>query len=462
MNNYKQYHISFFLLLIAVFLGSCKKEFLSLKSDKALVIPSTLKDLQAIADNTAVMTGDTRSGVTPLMGELGADDYFYTDNTWTNLSPMEKNSYIWAKDIYGANTIVNDWNKSYQTIFYANVILNGIEKLPQNTNQVDRNQLAGLALFYRANSFFNLLQIFASPYDSLTATSKMGIPLPLKADVKVQYNRANIAESYLQVIHDLEQAMQLLPENSTYKTRPCKAAVSGLLGRIYLIMGKYEMAAYYANSYLQSRKDLLNYNELILSNARPIPSISNPEITYYSVMTGYLSTQPPTTLVSPGLYQLFGANDLRKDAYFNVNDQEISYKLGNYTGGYGYFSGISTAEILLIHAECMARKNNKEAAIADLNRLLKNRIATATFKEIQAVDANQALDFVLLERRKELCFRGLRWTDLRRLNRDVRYAVTLTRTVAGNTYTLAPNDPRYVYPIPNIEIEFNPLPQNVR
>ena len=59
--------------------------------------------------------------------------------------------------------------------------------------------------------------------------------------------------------------------------------------------------------------------------------------------------------------------------------------------------------------------------------------------------------------------RGLRWTDLRRLNRDPRYAVTLTRSINGTTYMLPPNDARYVYPIPDAVIAANPgMEQNVR
>ncbi|MBB5436935.1 hypothetical protein HDC92_000599 [Pedobacter sp. AK017] len=452
-------NLMLFILLITT---SCKKEFLAIKPDKALVIPNTLKDLQAIADNTSVMTGDQRNGITPLLGELGTDNYVYTDNTWINLNLIEKNSYIWAKEIFAPATIVSDWNKPYQAIFYANVILQGLENLSESGSQSYRDNLKGTALFYRAHALYHLLQIFAPQYQAATAGTSLGIPLPLNPAVQTNVRRATLAQSYAQLIQDLEQALPLLPEIPLYKTRPCKSAVNGLLSRVYLIIGNYNQALAYANAYLEKQGTVLDFNTITLSAGRPVPSLTNPELTFYSVMNSYASTEPPTTLVNPVLYTLYPANDLRRDAFFKVTGQQISFKLGNYTNGFTYFSGIATGEILLIRAECYARNNNKDLALQDLNKLRQNRIAAISYTAAQAATADQALDLILLERRLELCFRGLSWPDLRRLNKEPRFAVTLTRTVSGNTYTLPPNDPRYVYPIPATETDYNPLEQNIR
>jgi len=99
----------------------------------------------------------------------------------------------------------------------------------------------------------------------------------------------------------------------------------------------------------------------------------------------------------------------------------------------------------------------------DLNTLLQNRWRAGVFTPVTATDADDALGKILAERRKELLFRGLRWTDLRRLNKEPRRALTLTRTVNGQVYTLLPNDVRYVYAIPSNVLSFNPdMPQNPR
>lgn len=88
----------------------------------------------------------------------------------------------------------------------------------------------------------------------------------------------------------------------------------------------------------------------------------------------------------------------------------------------------------------------------DLNNLLQTRWKVGTYINLTAANADTALGLILNERRKELCFRGLRWTDLKRLNKDDRFKVTITRSLNGQTYTLLPNSLRYVLPIDDKEI----------
>jgi len=65
-----------------------------------------------------------------------------------------------------------------------------------------------------------------------------------------------------------------------------------------------------------------------------------------------------------------------------------------------------------------------------------------------------------LERRKELIFRGLRWSDLRRLNMDTRFAVTLKRKVNNKEFLLLPKDARYTLQIPISVIKSSGIQQN--
>ena len=47
--------------------------------------------------------------------------------------------------------------------------------------------------------------------------------------------------------------------------------------------------------------------------------------------------------------------------------------------------------------------------------------------------------------------------DLRILNMDISFAVTLTRNLNGVNFTLPPNDKKYVYPIPENEVRLTGL-----
>ncbi len=68
--------------------------------------------------------------------------------------------------------------------------------------------------------------------------------------------------------------------------------------------------------------------------------------------------------------------------------------------------------------------------------------------------------------RRELDFRGVRFTDLKRLNRDERYKKTLIRELdnKGNKirFELAPNDLRYQPLVDQLVIDFLGIEQNPR
>ncbi len=106
---------------------------------------------------------------------------------------------------------------------------------------------------------------------------------------------------------------------------------------------------------------------------------------------------------------------LRKPALFTASNGYYKYK-GSYTRSSTFFTGITTAEMYLISAECYARLNEVNKAMEQLNTLLVNRIRTADFIPVVAIDKTDALNMVLEERRKELIFRGLRWSDIKRYN----------------------------------------------
>jgi hypothetical protein len=97
--------------------------------------------------------------------------------------------------------------------------------------------------------------------------------------------------------------------------------------------------------------------------------------------------------------------------------------------------------------------------MSDLNSLLLKRWATGTFVSLSAPDAGTALSLVLTERRKELLYRMLRFTDIKRLNLEGA-AITVTRVISGQTYTLPPNDARDAIQIPEHVISITGMPQN--
>jgi hypothetical protein len=459
------------LIWVYIFLNfaACKKsDFLNAKPDDSSVVPSTLTDFQAILDNDLYMNGGINTGIIPSIGEIGADNYFLPDATYNSasstLQPREKAEYIWKASPYPGTTIT-DWNYPYRAIFYCNEVLDGISSLTTPIEQLQTyNNVKGSALFYRAHMFYQLLQVFAPPYKNNSANGDFGIPLRLTPDINEHISRATLQESYDRVITDLKRSISLLPITPLYKTRPSRPAAYGLLARVYQTMQDYEHALLYADSCLQLKNELLDYNSLSVSNSFPFQAIGiagNIELLFQSTLI--LSVALTSSSTDSILFNSYATNDLRRGVFFSTSSTR-RFK-GNYTGTNlnNAFGGIATDEMYLVRAECRARAGAKDAAMADLNTLMKKRWKNGLWTDTIAVDATDALNKILVERRKELLMRGLRWTDLRRLNMDPQYAKNLSRIISGQIYTLSANDLRYVYLIPDDVLSFNPgMPQNLR
>jgi hypothetical protein len=452
MNPRKQ--LTYLLILVIVSFLSCRKGgFLDTKPDQTLQIPTTITDCQALLDNDVVMNGYGGHGY-PSLGFTGCDDYYVNSVQFSQYTLTDQHAVVWAKDIY-AEQEVDDWDLPYRTILYANAAKQGLEALhPAPMDQSAWNNAYGSAFFFRAFAYFQLAQIFAPAYDSASAGTDLGLPLRKSADVNEKFTRGTVKVTYDQIIADLVTAIPLLPNVPLSSTRPSKAAVYGLLSRVYLSARAYSTALLYADSCLQIRPGLLDYNTADPANPLPFTR-SNTEVIFGAAITSTLLTPSPAVIrrsfTDSTLFASYQPDDLRKILFFKNG----RFFFGRYDEDGYTFCGIATDEIYLTRAECYAREGNTAGAMADLNTLLVNRWASGTFTPYTAVDAADALRQVLTERRKELLYRGLRWTDLRRLNKDPATATTLFRTVNGQEYTLLPNSPRYVYAIPENVIQFN-------
>lgn len=126
------------------------------------------------------------------------------------------------------------------------------------------------------------------------------------------------------------------------------------------------------------------------------------------------------------------------------------------------------SEIYFIKAECLVRSNNLSGAATLIRqvRQARNYIVGATVPTPVYANATAAFADILLERRKELCYEGHRWTDLKRLGADAgvtgtdRNAVDATNSSATSPVNILLGDFRFTLPIPQAERNVNNVPQN--
>lgn len=460
MKNLKQciYIIGLFALC------SCNKtEFLDKKPASNILTPTSLTDFQGLLDNTTVFN------LTGGLDQLSSDDISVSDNDWPNGIPTERNAYIWAKDIYGGDVNISDWNTLYQQVFYANNVLDGLSKSDSlATSQAQ--YIKGQALFDRAFAFYDLTRTFCKAYDASSASTDLGISLKLKSGIDNIQQRSTLQQSFDQIFSDLTIATSLLPaiRPSTNLNRPSKIAAYALLARIYLDMRNYQQAEANADQALNLYSTLIDYNTVDTTTDNPFTPTNNNELIYSTAQVNRYGDFPTTANFSlgriPSTYiNLYKSDDLRLSIYFGkFSDGTYYRKVGYYGLGYYPFTGFATDELYLIKAECLARDGQTSAAMDKLNQLLVKRHNKATpFIPLRASSAADALSTILTERSKELIWRGVRWYDLKRFNKEGAN-ITLTRVLNGTTYSLPPNDNRWVMPIPSDEIALSGIQQNPR
>lgn len=449
-----KHKIIFPLSILIVFLFISCKKYLDRKPDKALVVPSSVNDLQALLDHADLMNGQYAVS----FDECSADDYYLPIDVYNERDQENRNTYIWQNTSY--NNYPNDWSYIYNIVNVANVVLDNISTINANPqNQAAWNNVKGSALFYRAYSFLQGAFIFCKAYDESSASGDLGMALRLTSDFNLPSTRSALKDTYKRITDDLKEAAALLPGLPQHVLRPSKSATFALLARTYLSMSSYDSCLKYATLALQLKSDLIDYNTLNADAAFPF-SRFNKEVYFDNriVQPNYVNSSRYYGRVDTILYNSYTEYDIRKAAFFQVEFPGYSFK-GSYQRTYP-FVGLATDEVYLMQAECFARLGNKDAALAGLNTLMKTRWKDGFFTPFIASTPGEALSIILTERRKQLIFRNLRWMDIKRLNKEGAN-ITLTRIINGHTYTLPPNDNRFALALPAVIINMTGMPQNL-
>jgi len=433
---------------------ACEK-YLAEKPSSSIAIPATVGDLQALMDYEARM-----NEYYPDCGDNAADYFYLRTEDWIARNEWARGTYVWDPQADASR----DWSVGYQKILYANVVLDGIDDaLLDGLSETDRDRVKGTARFIRGFTYLNLVQLFVPPYDASIEDSPYGLPLRLTADINAATRRATIGDTYRQIEADLLEAASFLPEKSFIATRPSKAAAYAALSHLCLLMERYEDAVSHADRCLAIQPDLMDYNDLDASQREPFTEL-NQEVIFHAALqyqAGILTRS--RARVDSTLYSTYGPNDLRKSLFFEEQSDGTFLFKGSYFGRGAIFSGLATDEVYLMKAESLIRLGDWKAGIETLGHLLDHRMETGTNAFPAGLDAESALALVLAEREKELAFRGgVRWGDLRRLNKDERFAKTLIRVVDGKIYKLEPNDLRYTFLIPTVVINQSGVIQNPR
>ena len=387
------------------------------------------------------------------------------------------------------------WRKIYKRVGALNaIIFQGEEMAAKNPEDLTLKRIRGEAFFLRAYYYFILQNIYGSPYRKSTAATDQGVPLKISEKIQDEYFTRSSNESvYQQMIADLEQAAILLDGyNSSTKIRVGIATVKALQSRVYLYEEQYDKALEVTNNYDNLGYTLIDLNQFpantsftyrgstetiftMGSNTVPAVFLNDSTNTYNG-----LDNTASTFKVSSDLAGSYSTDDMRSTAFFNRQAKSKAWIPRKYRTSQNYNDPVQVscifsfryAEILLNRAEAFAMNGSDAEAKEEIQKLRVKRVKNANLSQLPT--SNEALvEFIRAERRRELCFEGHRWFDLRRYAVNSKYplpasfnikhpnytydAQSRTYTPAGN-YVLksfAQDEAAWQVPIPNYAIEFN-------
>lgn len=447
---------------------------------KGVTIPQKYEDYQKLM-NAGKLMGALRDEVFYMSDDIKLLDkeVSATDYTFAKKREGYRNIYSFKP---GQIMVSGDddylWNTSYGRIFILNTVINDVLDSEGNSQQ-KKELLWAEALFGRAYYYFDLVNIYAVHYNAATAKTDYGVPYIVKGSIHENVVRHTVQEVYDNILKDLKAAEPHLTNLVPDKSHPSITALNSFYARIYLFMGNYAKALEYANKALAGNPQLLDYNDYEIKEGvtsgrvylkkdptQRIPDIDHPETNYAKFCDGYpqkcfvLSDDLRAVFKKHITYSGSTTVDLRK--YLFTAEDKINLGSTAYFPGecahaqYGKVNvAFGSVENLLIAAECEARIGSKEKAMEHINKLRDKRFKNNF--HLTATSNDQALEIALDERRREFVLIGaFRLFDLKRLNREERFAKTVTHSADGQTWTLKPNSLLYVFPINQAVLEFMP------
>lgn len=456
-----------FLLVSVLGLNSCS-DFLEVYPLGKTTIPVFFSDMDGI-----------RSAMPGLYSKVynyyTSEFYFYPDVagnmvTLPLISSDAKmiNQYNFTSDPEQETSAVGKiWLNIYTAIANANNILTYLPALkasyPQYEKELDRYEAE--TRFIRALGHFDLVRVYAQPYNYTADASHPGIPVLRKSPGPDENpGRASVKTVYDAVEEDLLEAIRLFgnqPMTSAWFAS--KKAAQALLARVFLYRENWTEAVKYAtyvidatqldqgDDYLKLYSDMLPGNECLFRLNGHLKS---------KTIGAFYDYSAPAVLAADTLLSLFtDTTDLRAGLFRNTKNGQ-----GKVTTKYLVTSTtvendihydplvLRLAEQYLIRAEANVHLGHYDLAADDVKQIRARALQVAPSTLSLTEDSLHVAQAIEVERIKEFCFEGHHFFDITRRKQDLIRESGTNSTVKYLPY---PND-LFVLPISQKELNANP------
>ncbi len=431
-------------MLFIIGFTSCEK---LLETDLNDRIPNdqaikSTRDLQLVLNGAydGLQSGSLLGGNPVIYAELLSDDAIVGNEQ--KLNRFGKYEIYTMTSSPQITEIASFWATAYAAINRANNVIYAIDNnlVDDSEFEASKDRLKGEALFIRAVAHFELVRFFAKPYDvdNIGGNSQLGIPyrlLPSFTPDSLNAARESVEVVYQKIKTDLFESKTLLESAGAMTSNSTASAMSStaLLARVCFFSGDYTYAAQYADEVIESTYYTLSEDVTDIYNLSG--NTGNSEVIFQivniqtdnsnSMIDAYSRSKNPLFQTTSELYNMFSANDIRRGLltkyfvlyYIKKYDETVvdgaSQPLNRVY--------IRLAEMHLIRAESNllpGGSNNAIDAYESYNALRERAFAENYVPESVALD--DLLDSVRNERRRELCFEGDRYHNLKRLKLPLR------------------------------------------
>ena len=462
------------ILAIAAFMvsfSSCSEDLLDQTPVNTITYDGnttikTAKDMEAALNGmySELASADALATDGIILGELISDNAFISRRNDGRFKIT--NTMTWTPS--DSNNDFAIYNKLYDVVGMANLIINS-EIESSNTIEGFKAQ----AYAARGMAFYYLASFYAANPTS-GQNQDFGIAIHTgEYNPNEYYGRATVAETYAQIISDLEKGITPYNENTANKGLLSATASRILLAKAYLTRGAegdYQKAIELADQALAGKMTITSEELNSYFKGNTSGELNNQPETVFEINMSVTDNPGVNRSISAFYdpngaknYLMFradfintiSATDARKALFTQQNASENDDPKGYYvqkftqtvdgTNFIGNVRVLRLTEAKFIKWEAMAKLGQGAAALAELNEF------TAERGGIQY--EGDALTAILAEKRIEFLGEGQRFHDLKRNN----LGFVKSSNVEGNISEVPANSKYFFFPIPSSTLNLNRL-----
>lgn len=398
------------LALAAIILVGCDK-MLEYEPGDVIIAEDALQtadDAQRLLNSNYDVLGNLYDGRVQNIAELLSNNLAIPENNDDYVSVFNRETNFFTSTTNGVYT------DFYRAVYRGNILLENFD-LIDDLGEADRTRMEAEVRFIRALCHWQVVKLWAQPYNYTPDNSHLGVPIRREASQEPLL-RSTVQEVYDFIIEDLDYARTNLPANNgNYADRN---GATALLAHVRFVMGDYAAAASLANEVISTGLYTLDEDldrfETDEVNSETIFGIVGNLIDNRSeaFRDNYRSDNNPTPTLTH-------SNDIVEVMLQNASDSRNDWitpgglNLNNRFNGKEFFNipVLHLTGLKLLRAEALAESGGSlETAINDINDIRDRAFGEGINDMPENSTADDIIEAARIEMRKETLCEGT-WID---------------------------------------------------